>query len=783
MNRKDYRIRAYSPAPAVNEGVDRLPYPPGSMRITAEDGWQNHSMPLGNGYLGAVICGRTDTERIQITENSFCNPLYEPTCGAGLNNFAELWLDFAHTDISEYSRSLSLNEGVAQVGYCCGGVRYEREYFASYPARLLAVRLTADQPEALAFRLRAEAPFVRDWCVEPGDGMGKSGCVSSAGHTLTLETRLQYYGVCGVLRAAIETDGICRAEDGGLTVSGAQTAVLYVAVATNYRLDSRTFTEPDPAKKLTGNPSPRAAVCRILTAAAVKGYAAIRAEHIREHRAIFDRVGFDIGGVDTGRAASDLLDTLRRGENEPLAEELTFHFGRYLLIASSRPGTLPSNLQGIWNRYAETPWSSGYWHNINVQMNYWPSGSCNLMDLFVSYADYFEALLPLAKQRADEFVQQYFPERFAGSGKNGWALGTGAWPYTIYGISTEDHSGPGTVGFTALLFWDWYDYTRDPAVLRRIYPILSGAALFLSKVMDERDGRWLIRYSASSEQFQGGKPYRTTGCSFDQQMCHEVFRQTLRAAALLQEPETPLLQTLRERLPCLDPYPIGISGQIKEFREEQAYGDIGEKNHRHMSHLLGIYPGTGLSPDDIHLRDAARTTLALRGAGECGWASAHRACLWARVGCPEESYRSLREIEDLYLLDNYWNGYGRDSDVYQIDGNFGATAAIAEMLLQGDNGVLRLLPALPAAWPSGRFSGLCARGGFVVSAVWQDRRLTACSVESRAGGPLRIAKDGCRVTAVMTDDTPVPFSFENGTAAIETQPGCSYEFLWMEEKA
>lgn len=781
MGKKEYRICDYAPAPAENDRIDRLPYLSGKLHIPAEDGWENRGMPIGNGYLGAVVFGRTDTERIQITENSFCNPLYEPTCGAGLNNFAELWLDFGHTAVSDYRRSLSLNTAVVHVAYTCDGVGYEREYFASYPDRVMVVRLKADCPRALRFRLRAEVPFVRDWCVEPGDGMGKSGDVSSKGRTLMLETKLHYYGVRGALRAAVETDGECRAENGELNVSGAQTAVLYIAVATNYRLDSRTFTEPEPAKKLIGNPSPRAVVCRLLAAAAVKGYAAIRSEHIREHRALFERVSLDIGGEDTGKAASELLRTLRRGGNEPLAEELTFHFGRYLLIASSRPGTLPSNLQGIWNRYGDAPWSSGYWHNINVQMNYWLSGSCDLMELFGSYVVYFEALLPLARQRADEFVQTYFPDRFSGEGENGWALGTGAWPYNIYGISTEDHSGPGTVGFTALLFWDWYDYTRDRSVLERIYPILTGAALFLSKVMDERDGKWLIRYSASSEQLVDGKPYRTVGCSFDQQMCYEVFRLTLQAAGRLNAAETPLLKTLRERLPLLDPYPIGASGQVKEFREEKAYGEIGERHHRHISHLLGVYPGTGLSPENEPLRRAVRRTLELRGAGVCGWASAHRACLWARVGDGVESYRHLRDLETKYLMDNYWNGFADGADVYQIDGNFGAVAAIAEMLLQGDNGVLRLLPALPEPWQRGSFSGLCARGGFSVSAAWNRGKLTALSIDSRAGETLTVAPTDFTILGITAEGEEVPFAYEDGKIQLETRPNVRYVFQLKEE--
>ena len=775
-NSKEYFIRDNAPAPAENDRIDRVPYLSGKLDISPGDGWENRGMPIGNGYLGAVVFGRTDTERIQITENSFCNPLYEPTCGAGLNNFAELWLDFGHKDITDYKRSLSLNNAVVGVEYCCGSVRYKREYFASYPAKLIAVKITADTPGALSLRLRAEVPFVRDWCVEPGDGMGKSGSVSYTGNTVILNTALNYYGVCGELRAVVDSDGECTAENGGLTLSKAQTAVIYIAAATNYRLESRTFTEPEPLKKLAGNELPHEKIISILSAAEEAGYENIKAEHIMDHRWLFDRVALDIGGADSGKTAAGLLGSLRRGENEPLAEELTFHFGRYLLIASSREGTLPSNLQGIWNRYADAPWSSGYLHNINIQMNYWLSCSCDLTDLFISYADYFDALLPLARQRADEFIKEYFPERFSGNGENGWAIGTGAWPYDIYGISTEDHSGPGTVGFTALMFWDWYDYTRDINVLRRIYPILSGAALFLSKVMDEKNGKWLVRYSASSEQWHNGKPYRTVGCSFDQQMCYEVFRSTLLAAERLGENESSFTRLLRERLPALDPFPIGASGQIKEFREENEYGEIGEKHHRHMSHLLGFYPGTAISPDDEKMLNAVRRTLQLRGPGECGWASAHRACLWARAGMAEESYRNLRDLEEKYLMDNYWNGSAAGSDVYQIDGNFGAAAAIAEMLLQGDNGRLRLLPALPAQWSSGSFRGLCVRGGFSVSAAWKNGKVYELLIFSRAGGKLSIAENGFKVKSVLSNGEKLPFDFKNGIISFKTEPGKSYCF-------
>lgn len=774
---KQYVLRYDAPASKANDGIDRLRSADGTVCqcIPPDDGWERWSLPIGNGYLGVCVFGRTDTERLQITENSFANPFYEPDCGGGLNNLAELWLDFGHSAVTDYERRLHLNTAVAQVRYQCGGVNFEREYFASYPARVIAVKLTADRAGALSFRLRAEAPFVRDYCVEPGDGMGKTGSVSSDGCTVTLQSELTGYRVIGELQATVVTDGGCTAaDDGSVAVDNASKAFIYIAAATNYRLESRVFTEDNPAFKLQGFPHPHQTVCDLLQSARGKGYDALLEEHIADYQALFGRVSLNLGGEDAGITTDRLLARVRGGQNEPLIDELIFQYGRYLLISSSRKGALPANLQGVWNRYADPPWSSGYWHNINQQMNYWLSAACNLPELFWSYLDYFEALLPLAKRRADEFIRKYFPENDAGEGENGWAIGTGAWGYDIYGISTEDHSGPGTVGFTALLFWDHYDFTRDSKALReRVYPLLHGAAVFLSKIMVFTQGKWLIRYSASPEQWQDGKTYRTVGCSFDQQMCFEVFRNTLTAAEILGISDDPLLTVLRERLPLLDPYPIGESGQIKEFREEKAYGEIGEKHHRHVSHLLGVYPGTGVSPEDTRLLGAVRKTLTLRGIGECGWSAAHRACLWARIGDGDGAYRNLENFKRICLLENLWCGH---SHVYQIDGNFGVTAAIAEMLLQSDNGLVRLIPALPSCWQNGSFSGLCARGGFVVDAAWQNGRAVSLRVCSAVGGTLRLALSGFRVKKITSAGKEIAFSADDRVLTLETEPKQTYTF-------
>ena len=745
---KKYELWYATPAP--NRGADYKAQISGRGFPWDAD-WENLSLPLGNGYLGANIFGRTDQERIQLTENSLSN---KGLWGIGsLTNFAEMLVDFGHKDPMNYRRSLSLNEAISYVSYQHENVIYNRQYFASYPDKVLVLHLTASQSGTISFTIKPSIPFLKNSDTMALKDDGRTGHVIASEDQISFFGNMQFYninyeGQCKVIayggRKTFTNDN--NNENGFVKVEGADSAMIIVALGTNYELKSSVFTEKDHLKKLDGNNNPRARVTEIINNAAFKSYAQLKSNHLKDYQKYFSRVTLDLGGMPSLKATDVLLADYKNGIINHFLEELYFQYGRYLLISSSRKGTLPSNLQGIWSQYDVSPWTSGYWHNINVQMNYWPAFNTNLAEMFTAYSDYNLAFRDAASANADNYIKKANPSQYDSvKYANGWAIGTGASPYAIH--SPGSHSGPGTGGFTAKLFWDRYDFTRDKNVLKQIdYPAIFSMAKFLSKVVKEKNGLLLTDPSASPEQKVNNKNYETIGCAFDQQMIYENHHDVLKAAKILGD-SAAFVSTINQQINQLDPVQVGWSGQIKEYREEKKYGEIGEYTHRHISQLVGLYPGTVINSSTPAWMDAAKVTLNERGDLSKGWAMAHRMNAWARLKDGNRSYKLFQTLLQKGTYDNLWDSH----PPFQIDGNFGGTAGVAEMLLQSHEDCIEPLPALPAAWDRGLFKGLVARGNFEVSLEWTHAAAKNIFIHSRSGGDCKIKYNGIGKSVVKNN--------------------------------
>lgn len=724
---KEYSLWYSQPAP--NEGAENIVK---SRGFPYDKYWERWSLPIGNGYMGACIFGRTDTERIQLTEKTF--GVKGPYKKGGIGNFAEIYIEDIHHDQPlNYKRSLRLNDAISTVNYQYEGVNYTREYFANYPSNVIVVKLKADQPGKISFTLRPVLPYLHEYNDE---GTGRTGKVSAQNDLITLTGDIQFFRLPyeaqikvipsgGQLKAMNDESG----NNGTIRIQQADSVVLLINAQTAYQLKSSVFTA-SPENKFTGNEHPHRAVSQCIQKAADKGYEVLCKEHIADYQSLFSRVDLRLCDETPGIPTDSLLHDYQRGKESLYMDELLFQYGRYLLIASSRKGSLPPHLQGAWSQYEYAPWSGGYWHNINIQMNYWAAFNTNLAEVFIPYVEYNEAFRQSANEKATGYIKKNNPDALSAiPEENGWTIGTGANAFSI--DSPGGHSGPGTGGFTTKLFWDYYDFTRDEDILKKhSYPAMLGMAKFLSKTLKPtEEGYLLADPSSSPEQYHNGTTYQTKGCAFDQEMIWESFHDALKAADILKE-ESPFLRTIKEQIGKLDAIQIGESGQIKEYREEKKYSDIGDPRHRHIPHLCALYPGTLINAETPEWLKAATVTLNNRGDKSTGWGVAHRLNLWARVKDGDMAYQRFQLLLKKYILENLWNMH----PPFQIDGNLGGTAGVAEMLIQSHEGYINPLPALPAAWRDGSYEGLVARGNFVVSVFWKQGLMTQMNILSRAGG-------------------------------------------------
>ncbi len=746
---KDYTLRYTKQTPFRNDEmslreVEKCNIP--------EDGWERWSLPIGNGFFGVNVFGRTDVERLLITENSLSNPCtfsdkYRGGA-AGLSNFCNFYLTFGHKRVRNYSRTLNINDAVARVEYDYKGVSYKREHFTSYPDRVFVTRLSCNKENALSFTLRSEVTLNRPFLFEEGDGMGKSAVISTENNSMTVSGKMDYYNILFEGRLTVKAvGGSITAENNELKINNCTEAILIFTCLTNYKPESRVFLENNPKEKLAPYKHPHEDVLTVITSAEKLTYEELLSRHIEDYHSLFNRAEISLCAESEDINTDKLLSGYRRTKNSRYLEEMLFQFGRYLLISSSRKGGRPANLQGIWNRYDSSPWSAGYWHNINVQMNYWPSFNTNLHECFIPYIDYFNSYKLLAKRNADEYIRKYFPESY--SEDNGIAIGTGGWLYDMEKLPDPQsgHSGAGTGAFTVKLFDDYYEFTKDKSFLEETgYEALREVSVLLSKILEKQpDGTLLSKYSASPEQCHNGKYYHTKGCAFDQQMIYQCWKDTVKAADKLGINDG-FTDYMRENIGNLSPVLIGLSGQIKEFREERYYGDIGEKKHRHISHLVGLYPGDIITSENPEYIKACQVTLNRRGDKSTGWSTAHKLNLHARTKNGNRAYDLVKTAVSKCMATNLWDLH----PPFQIDGNFGYTAGVAEMLIQSHEGFIDILPALPDVWAEGYFRGLTARGGFSVDAQWKNKTVTKLSVTSLAGEKLIIKANG-KLTEISTE--------------------------------
>ena len=763
-------------APKINENS-----PECNMDWGADVGWQDWSLPIGNGYFGANIFGRTETERIQITEKTLSNPwIINGQQKGGLNNFSETYIDFNHnqTGISEYVRYLNLKNAISGVSYEYNGVTYKREYFASYKDNCLVIYLEASEEEELNFTLRPTIPFEQDYMVSPNDGASKSGEVVSFVEynegIIELYGKLGYYDVDffgryhvytedGEVSASTavnkykDTSGLTHSDiDGTIVVENATKAYIIVTLGTDYELSSDMFTANDYAKPTAFTNIDYARMKVEENFAEIEeltwdmsfeeAYKTLRKRHVDDYKELFGRVELNLNCLeeDFNITTDELLKKYRLNKYSSYLEVLLFQYGRYMLIESSRSGALPANLQGAWNAYNTPPWSSGYWNNINVQMNYWPAFSTNIAETFESYIELNDAYMKQAELNATNLVSWHNPSVLNKDGGNGWTIGVASNPFFING----DRSS-GNMCFTTQLYWDYYQFTKDEEILEKVYDVLANAARYVTKcVKEDEQGFCLVEYCDSPEQWVNGEWYYTKGTTYAQTFAYLNNYYALQAAIemgidindpkVLSNQKYSVLKTVLEQIDKYDPINIGLSGQIKEFREEDYYGSVGDPNHRHISQLVGLYPGNLINETTPAWLDAAKVTLEGRKNFNepYGWVYAHKMNLYARAKDGNKAHEMLNLLINRTIANNLWSMY---KNCFQVEADFGTTAGISEMLLQSHEGYIAPLKALSSKWTEGSYSGLVARGNFEISAAWKDSLASEIKIKSNAGEEAKVS--------------------------------------------
>lgn len=736
-------------------------------RANPDKAWENRSLPLGNGSLGANIMGSVAAERITLNEKTLwkggpnteggadyywnvnkqsapvlkeirqafldgspqkANSLtrkhfnglaaYEekdetPFRFGSFTTMGEIYLETGLSEIgmSEYKRILSLDSAMAVVSFKKEGVRYLRKYFISYPDSVMAMKFIADKPgmQNLTFSYSPNT-----------EAKGEIRPTGTNGLCYLGELNNNKMKFAFRIRAINQGGTVTTTNDGRIIIKDADEVIFLLTADTDYKMNfSPDFKNP---KTYVGS-HPEYTTQKTMDEAVQKGYDELYRNHETDYTTLFNRVKLglnpEIGRTDL--PTNQRLASYREGKPDYYLEELYYQYGRYLLIASSRPGNMPANLQGMWHNNLDGPWRVDYHNNINIQMNYWPACSTNLGECTWPLIDFIRSL----EKPGEKTAQAYFDAR-------GWTASISA---NIFGFTSPLSSEEMAWNFNPMAgpwltthIWEYYDYTRDRKFLKEIgYPLIKSSAQFtVDYLWHKPDGTYTAAPSTSPEHGPADE-----GVTFVHAVVREILLDAIAASKELQTDKQERKQW-EEVLTHLAPYRIGRYGQLMEWSKDI---DDPEDKHRHVNHLFGLHPGHTLSPITTpELAQAARIVLEHRGDGATGWSMGWKLNQWARLQDGNHAYMLFGNLLKHGTLDNLWDTHAP----FQIDGNFGGTAGVTEMLLQSHMGFIQLLPALPDAWKNGSISGLCAKGNFVIDLTWKDGCLTEAMITSKSGTPCTI---------------------------------------------
>lgn len=768
------------------------------------------ALPVGNGRIGGMVFGGVSRERVQLNEDTiwsgeprdpvrygterYLEPVRE-LINAGQYAEAESMIEqfmtgpwtetylplgdmevlFEHTGIGElegYRRELDMNDGIVRTFYRRNGSEFSRELFVSAVDQVMAMRLYGESKTSftvmlhspLQFSVRKASPnriALSGRCpvnVLPNTVKSADPVTYAEGRGIGFEIQLQ----------VLVDNGKVDVSGSRIRVSGRGEVVLLLAVATSYN-----GFDQDPSASYR---VPEIKCTEWLTKAEMLGYDKLKERHLLDYRQLFDRVSLELGGNDRSLQPTDeRIQAVRHGEEDPGLAELLFQYGRYLLLASSRPGTQPANLQGIWNDRIQPPWCSAWTTNINLQMNYWPTEAANLAECHQPLFDWIEDMRITGRKAA--WVHYGCPGWTAHHNVDLWRTATPG------GGSPSWAFWPMAGAWVCQHLWEHYAFGQDEGFLRQVYPAMKEAAWFcLEWLVEDKDGHLTTCPSTSPENSfiaaDGQISSVTKGSTLDISLIKDLFSHCIEASRILKL-DGRFRSELEQALLRLPPFKVGKHGQLQEWDDDF---DEAEPGHRHIAHLFALHPGDQITPDGSpELAAACRTTIERRlahGGAHTGWSCAWMVSFWARLREAEPAAGFLNKLLS-GLHPNMMNAHRHPKvkmDIFSIDGNMAGTAGIAEMLLQSHSGMIHLLPALPIQWNSGRVRGLRARGGFEIEMQWEEGRLSQARIHSTTGKqcrlrtvqPVRVVQDG-RETRTETA--------EQGLTVFHTQAGQSYEII------